>query len=755
MGNLGADYKGVEGDGAIARVADEKVERETGKTIVLGIRADSKGRELLTWALVNVAVSGDSVVAVHVLRFSSPPADYTDEFEPIRKAYEGFCSLRRINLAIKICKGFSVRRALVRLVTSHCASHLILGEAKSSAAIRSSLNSIPKYCAKKLPPECSVVAVNNGKIVFGRGAVGRREAAGYGKISSFFLNLRKGIRGETLDCLLEIEGQKCSIVDVNKSTARSEDFPCSTGTDPQLNSIVDQLLEEKCSVGGETVSGTHCCPKEMIDKSMHESIADAPISLNSSVALGLEEPTNVGLSRSILRRTTLAHRRTISMDGSRISLIQWAKWFSGRSSSSSENHFVGKHRRYDTFAACNIRKRENLSPLHLDEANFRIKLKSLQEKYSSSCKLFSHVELMRATSNFSPERLIGKGGSSLVFKGIFPDGKELAIKTLKPSKDSLQQFLSEIDVLDTLNHENIVSLLGFCLENNSFALIYDFFPRGSLEENLHRSKEHSFLFHWNDRYRISIGVAEALSYLHGCQATESVIHMDVKSSNILLSDDFVPKLSDFGLARRPTESISHISCNNLTGTFGYLAPEYFMFGQISTKTDVYAFGVVLLELLSGRKPISSGGIKGAQSLVMWANPMLQNGKARELVDQNLGGKYDVNQMERMVLAASLCLKRDSQSRPTMLFVLQLLHGDEDSVKSAKLQVDSLENRTNLEDEDLCMIANIKSCHNSHRLDFEDDSPSESSNEHMTSFTTDAASLEDSLQGRFSSSSSLD
>ncbi|KAK8947413.1 Receptor-like serine/threonine-protein kinase ALE2 [Platanthera zijinensis] len=598
MGNLGADYKGVEGDGAIA---DEKVERETGKTIVLGIRADSKGRELLTWALVNVAVSGDSVVAVHVLRFSSPPAgaaEYTDEFEPIRKAYEGFCSLRRINLAIKICKGFSVRRALVRLVTSHCASHLILGEAKSSAAIRSSLNSIPKYCAKKLPPECSVVAVNNGKIVFGRGAV------------------------------------------------------------------------------------------------------------EFSVALGLEEPTNVGLSRSILRRTTLAHRRTISMDGSRISLIQWAKWFSGRSSSSSENHFVGKHRRYDTFAACNIRKRENLSPLHLDEVNFRIKLKSLQEKYSSSCKLFSHVELMRATSNFSPERIIGKGGSSLVFKGIFPDGKELAIKTLKPSKDSLQQFLSEIDVLDTLNHENIVSLLGFCLENNSFALIYDFFPRGSLEENLHRSKEHSFLFHWNDRYRISIGVAEALSYLHGCEATESVIHMDVKSSNILLSDDFVPKLSDFGLARRPTESISHISCNNLTGTFGYLAPEYFMFGQISTKTDVYAFGVVLLELLSGRKPISSGGIKGAQSLVMWV-------------------------------------------------VLQLLHGDEDSVKSAKLQVDSLENRTNLEDEDLCMIANIKSCHNSHRLDFEDDSPSESSNEHMTSFTTDAASLEDSLQGRFSSSSSLD
>ncbi|XP_020688785.1 leucine-rich repeat receptor-like serine/threonine-protein kinase At2g14510 isoform X4 [Dendrobium catenatum] len=716
----------MEGEGIRINDLEVKDERKDRKTIVLGIRTDSKSRELLTWTLVNVAISGDRVVAIHVHRLSYPfdgSDQYVDKLEPMRRAYEGFCSLIQIDLVIKICRGFSVRRTLVQQAKSYSASYLILGETKSSNAIRFSLTSIPKYCATRLPPECSVVAVNNGKIVFGRGAVVlvKRRVTGHdGKTSNFLLLHRKSLRGDPLDCLLDIKGQEDAMV-------------------------------EKCSVCG-TVPGTPCSSNVMADGCLLDSKSDAPICSNSSVAVGIQEPTDeVVSSWSIARRTMSNHRRTISMEGSRTPLVQLAKWISGRSTTCSPNRSVGKHRRSDTFTACSLYKEDSLSPFFIEESNLRINREYMQENYSLWWKYFSYVELMQATCNFSVDRVIGKGGSSLVYKGILSDGKELAVKALKPSKDSMRQFVLEIDIITTLNHENIISLLGFCLEDNNLLLIYDFMSRGSLEEILH---EHKRSLNWCDRYKISIAVTEALKYLHGYGGTEPVIHMDVKSSNILLSEDFVPKLSDFGLARRSTESVSHISCNNLAGTFGYLAPEYFMFGQVSTKTDVYAFGVVLLELLSGRRPINSMGIKGDQSLVMWAMPILQSGKYQELMDPRLDGKYDVEQMEWMALAASLCLKRDSQSRPTMPYVLKLLHGDKDSVKWAKSLVDS-GNSINSEDDDQTFIPDIKSHLNVVLLNSEVGSPSASSNELLPGFTTDGTFVEDYLLGRITRASSLD
>ncbi|XP_020688784.1 leucine-rich repeat receptor-like serine/threonine-protein kinase At2g14510 isoform X3 [Dendrobium catenatum] len=717
----------MEGEGIRINDLEVKDERKDRKTIVLGIRTDSKSRELLTWTLVNVAISGDRVVAIHVHRLSYPfdgSDQYVDKLEPMRRAYEGFCSLIQIDLVIKICRGFSVRRTLVQQAKSYSASYLILGETKSSNAIRFSLTSIPKYCATRLPPECSVVAVNNGKIVFGRGAVVlvKRRVTGHdGKTSNFLLLHRKSLRGDPLDCLLDIKGQEDAMV-------------------------------EKCSVCG-TVPGTPCSSNVMADGCLLDSKSDAPICSNSSVAVGIQEPTDeVVSSWSIARRTMSNHRRTISMEGSRTPLVQLAKWISGRSTTCSPNRSVGKHRRSDTFTACSLYKEDSLSPFFIEESNLRINREYMQENYSLWWKYFSYVELMQATCNFSVDRVIGKGGSSLVYKGILSDGKELAVKALKPSKDSMRQFVLEIDIITTLNHENIISLLGFCLEDNNLLLIYDFMSRGSLEEILH--EEHKRSLNWCDRYKISIAVTEALKYLHGYGGTEPVIHMDVKSSNILLSEDFVPKLSDFGLARRSTESVSHISCNNLAGTFGYLAPEYFMFGQVSTKTDVYAFGVVLLELLSGRRPINSMGIKGDQSLVMWAMPILQSGKYQELMDPRLDGKYDVEQMEWMALAASLCLKRDSQSRPTMPYVLKLLHGDKDSVKWAKSLVDS-GNSINSEDDDQTFIPDIKSHLNVVLLNSEVGSPSASSNELLPGFTTDGTFVEDYLLGRITRASSLD
>ena len=159
---------------------------------------------------------------------------------------------------------------------------------------------------------------------------------------------------------------------------------------------------------------------------------------------------------------------------------------------------------------------------------------------------------------------IGNGGASRVFRGVLPTGKELAVKLLEKSEHVLKDFASEVDILSDLRHESIISLLGFCVEEEKLALIYDYCPGGSLEESIHGGDSS---LNWTERFDVSLGVAEALNYLHGA----SVIHGDVKSSNILLSDDFRPRLSDFGLARRKSSDSSNLSGSDIAGTFGFVS----------------------------------------------------------------------------------------------------------------------------------------------------------------------------------------
>lgn len=375
-------------------------------------------------------------------------------------------------------------------------------------------------------------------------------------------------------------------------------------------------------------------------------------------------------------------------------------------------------------------------------------LEGLHDKYSSSCRLFKYQELVSATSNFLPENLIGKGGSSQVYRGCLPDGKELAVKILKPSDDVLKEFVLEIEIITTLHHKNIISLLGFCFEDGNLLLVYDFLSRGSLEENLHGNKKNPLVFGWTERYKVAMGVAEALEYLHNNSDGQRVIHRDVKSSNVLLSEDFEPQLSDFGLAKWASTTSSHITCTDVAGTFGYLAPEYFMYGKVNDKIDVYAFGVVLLELLSGRKPISGDYPKGQESLIMWASPILNGGKVSQLLDPSLGDNYDHEEMERMVLAATLCIRRAPRARPQMSLVSKLLQGDAEVVKWAKLEVNALETPETVDD-DACPPSNLLQSHlNLALLDVEDDSLSMCSIEQNVS-------LEDYLRGRWSRSSSFD
>ncbi|KAM3710874.1 hypothetical protein ACJW31_01G064600 [Castanea mollissima] len=316
----------------------------------------------------------------------------------------------------------------------------------------------------------------------------------------------------------------------------------------------------------------------------------------------------------------------------------------------------------------------------------------------SGYRWFSHKELNNATSHFSSENIIGEGGCSNVYKGYLPSGRTVAVKILKSYKEAGNDFYSEMDIISTLKHKHITSLIGVCVEDSYLISVYDFFPLGSLEEHLHGQSNRSVLS-WEVRFKVAVAVAEALNYLHN-ECSRPVIHRDIKSSNILLSNEFQPQLSDFGLAVwGPTDS-THVIHSDVVGTFGYIAPEYFMRGRVSDKIDVYSFGVVLLELLSGRKPIGSETLKGQKSLVKWAKPLLESEDLKALLDPKLNGNFEVDQMHRMFLAAGLCVRQSARLRPKISQILKLLTGEKDAYNCLSSNVIDFKEIENQDDDDI-------------------------------------------------------
>ncbi|XP_022890535.1 receptor-like cytosolic serine/threonine-protein kinase RBK2 [Olea europaea var. sylvestris] len=283
------------------------------------------------------------------------------------------------------------------------------------------------------------------------------------------------------------------------------------------------------------------------------------------------------------------------------------------------------------------------------------------------CKNFSFRKLQIATNNFSQECLIGKGGYAEVYRGCLRDGQLVAIKRLtKGSPDErIRDFLSELGIMAHINHPNTAKLIGYGVEGGLY-LVLDLSPLGSLASQLHNSDEK---LKWDIRYKVALGTAKGLLYLHeGGQ--RRIIHRDIKSANILLTKDFEPQICDYGLAKWLPEQWTHLTISEFEGTFGYLPPEFLMHGIVDEKTDVFAFGVLLLELISGRRALDYS----QQSLVMWAKPLIKQNKIRELVDPALDDDYNLLQMNLMILAASLCVKESSVQRPTMSQVLLLLRG---------------------------------------------------------------------------------
>ncbi|KAJ9132675.1 hypothetical protein P3X46_033515 [Hevea brasiliensis] len=282
-----------------------------------------------------------------------------------------------------------------------------------------------------------------------------------------------------------------------------------------------------------------------------------------------------------------------------------------------------------------------------------------------SIRIFNMEELISATENFSPNMVIGEGGNSKVYRAKLEDGRDAAVKVLKTTHISAEDLHREVEILSSMKHENIIKIIGYCEGEDIHAIVCNLL-KGSLNQNFKQLK-------WRERMGVAIGVAKALEYLH-CSFNPPIIHRDVKSSNILLSENCQPQLSDFGEAMVYNQSDQVSSANikpfNVVGTFGYLAPEYMMYGKVDEKIDVYSYGVVLLELITGKEAIQKNQAK-QESLVLWARSLLSSGLPEHLIDPCLKDNYVEEEMEIMMLAARLCLKHSSSRRPKMSMILRL------------------------------------------------------------------------------------
>ncbi|KAI3803411.1 hypothetical protein L1987_31562 [Smallanthus sonchifolius] len=295
--------------------------------------------------------------------------------------------------------------------------------------------------------------------------------------------------------------------------------------------------------------------------------------------------------------------------------------------------------------------------------------------YGNNKAIFTYEELENAAGGFSEANLLGQGGFGFVHKGILPNGEEVAIKQLKVgSGQGEREFQAEVAIISRVHHKHLVSLVGYCISGLQRMLVYEFVPNNTLEFHLHGKG--TDLLNWDMRMKIALGSAKGLAYLHeDCQP--KIIHRDIKSANILLDSNFEPKVADFGLARFTSETDTHVS-TRVMGTFGYLAPEYALTGKLTEKSDVFSFGVMLLELITGRRPIDKAQFLD-DNIVDWARPLLAqalvDGDFSTLVDARLLNNYDCTEMSRMITCAAVCVRHLARRRPSMSQIARALEGN--------------------------------------------------------------------------------
>lgn len=289
---------------------------------------------------------------------------------------------------------------------------------------------------------------------------------------------------------------------------------------------------------------------------------------------------------------------------------------------------------------------------------------------------FRYKDLFAATKGFKDSELIGVGGFGAVYKGVSPgSGAEVAVKKIfNNSMQGMREFAAEIESLGRLRHKNLVNLQGWCKYKNDLLLVYDYVPNGSLDNLLYRSAKNGMVLTWEQRFNILKGIAAGLLYLHE-EWEQVVIHRDVKSSNVLIDGAMNARLGDFGLARLYDHGKkSHTT--NVVGTIGYIAPELTRTGQASTSTDVYAYGVVLLEVACGRTPIVYDPERGHVILVDWVMEYVQSGGVLDAADPKLSSIYVVEEIELVLGLGLLCSHQRAEVRPTMRQVMRYLNFDD-------------------------------------------------------------------------------
>ncbi|KAM0951471.1 putative protein kinase RLK-Pelle-DLSV family [Dioscorea sansibarensis] len=282
--------------------------------------------------------------------------------------------------------------------------------------------------------------------------------------------------------------------------------------------------------------------------------------------------------------------------------------------------------------------------------------------------------LMEATNNFAETKILGKGGFGLVYKGKLAEGREVAVKRLsKNSTQGVDEFKNELTFIAKLQHRNLVRLLGYCIQGDEKILVYEYMPNGSLDAFLF-DKEKGVHLDWQTRFHIIVGIARGLLYLHQ-DSRLRIIHRDLKAGNILLDIEMNPKISDFGLAKNFEEHETMTKTRKVVGTYGYMAPEYALDGIFSVKSDVFSFGVLILEIISGQR---NRVFLSKPDLYLLGNAwsLWNEGKVLDLLDPLIGNLFSITQAMRCVNIGLLCVQERPEDRPVMSSVVFMLCNDD-------------------------------------------------------------------------------
>ncbi|KAF5444916.1 hypothetical protein F2P56_034007 [Juglans regia] len=299
-------------------------------------------------------------------------------------------------------------------------------------------------------------------------------------------------------------------------------------------------------------------------------------------------------------------------------------------------------------------------------------------------------ELEVSTNGFADENVIGEGGYGIVYRGVLEDNTMVAVKNLLNNRGQAEkEFKVEVEAIGRVRHKNLVRLLGYCAEGAHRILVYEYVDNGNLEQWIHGDVGPSSPLTWEIRMNIILGTAKGLTYLHeGLEP--KVVHRDIKSSNILLDKQWNPKVSDFGLAKLLGSERSYVT-TRVMGTFGYVAPEYASTGMLNERSDVYSFGILLMEIISGRNPVDYSRPAGEVNLVEWLKTMVTNQNAEGVLDPRLPEKPSSRALKRALLVALRCVDPNAPKRPKMGHVIHMLEADEfpfrDDRRAGRIQQD--------------------------------------------------------------------